>query len=492
MGTAAPLPRLAATLVLVRDSPNGPEALLTKRPERLRFMGGATVFPGGAVDDADLDPRWERASALTRAEAAGIVGEPDAARSLGFLVCALREAFEEVGWIDLDGDGDGPSRSDANDGARWLNRCLSDGVVLRTDRLVPAGRWVTPEGAPVRFDACFFVARAHPGWEPAADPREVDEAWWSTPERALEQLASGELLMAPPTVEMLQRLAGHGDVDAALRSLGARSAEGLGADRLSPFVQVVVAPNPGVMTGPGTNTYVVGADPSVVIDPAVDDADYLRRVLHAAGRVTQILITHRHSDHVGGAAAVAEATGAPVRAFGDAPAGAARVEPLVDEEVIEAGSARLVALHTPGHASDHLCYYLDGTTSLFSGDAILGQGTAVIAPPDGDMSAYLDSLHRLLAWRIGRIYPGHWPALDGGRVVIERYIAHRMERAAAIKEAIREAPATIEEIVGHVYADTPVHLHPIAAYSVQAHLAMLEATGEVRRVNERWAQSDVE
>jgi glyoxylase-like metal-dependent hydrolase (beta-lactamase superfamily II) len=168
------------------------------------------------------------------------------------------------------------------------------------------------------------------------------------------------------------------------------------------------------------------------------------------------------------------------------------VAPIADGEVVSLGSARLVAIHTPGHASDHLCYYLDGTTSLFSGDTILGEGTAVIAPPDGDMRAYLDSLQRLLSWRIGRIYPGHWPALDGGRTVIERYIAHRKQREAAIHDAVRSSPASVEEIVARVYVDTPANLHPIAAYSVQAHLEMLAAAGKVERVNERWAATGVE
>jgi glyoxylase-like metal-dependent hydrolase (beta-lactamase superfamily II)/8-oxo-dGTP pyrophosphatase MutT (NUDIX family) len=488
MGSAAPLPRLAATVVLLRDSPRGPEALLTRRRDDLRFMGGATVFPGGAVDDADLDPAWERASSLSRAEAAAALGEDDGGRALAFFVCALREAFEEVGWLEVVAGRAGLARADADDGARWLRSCLAGDVILPADRLVPAGRWVTPEGAPVRFDTFFFVARAAPGWEPAPDPAEVDGAWWQTPAAALERHAAGDLLMAPPTVEMLQRLVGHGDVSSLLASLRVPSK----ATRLSPFVEVLVAPNAGVMTGPGTNTYVVGAGPSVVIDPAVDDPAFLDDVVSSADEVTAILITHRHSDHVGGAAALAEMTGAPVRAFGDAPAGDAGVTPIEDEEVVEAGPVRLVALHTPGHASDHLCFYLDGTTSLFSGDTILGEGTAVIAPPEGDMQAYLESLRRLLSWRIGRIYPGHWPALDGGRAVIERYIAHRMEREAAIRRALRGGPKSIDEVVALVYVDTPPHLHPIAAYSVRAHLDMLKAAGEVDQVNERWALRSVE
>ena len=490
-GGAAPVPRLAATLVLVRDSSAGPEVLLTKRPQGLRFMGGATVFPGGAVDEPDLDPRWEDASELSRAEAAARLGIPDGRLALGALVCALREAFEEVGWWEAPPGAASPERADADDSARWLDRCLELGIVLATDRLVPAGRWVTPLGAPIRFDTFFLVAHADPGWEPEGDRAQVDEEWWATPADALAHREAGALLMAPPTVEMLQRLTGHDDVAGILASLRTASPSAGGAVRLSPLVQVVVAPNAGVMTGPGTNTYVVGSDPAFVIDPAVDDDAFLDAVVAAAGSVAQVLVTHRHSDHVGGAASLAARTGAPVRAFGDAPAGEATVDPLVDGEVL-AGPVRLTALHTPGHASDHVCFFIEDATSLFSGDAILGEGTAVIAPPDGDMKAYLETLRRLRSLRIGRIYPGHWPPLDGGVAVIERYLAHRLEREAAIESALSGSPATVEEIVARVYVDTPPHLHPIAAYSVLAHLEMLEEAGRVRRENERWAARRVD
>jgi glyoxylase-like metal-dependent hydrolase (beta-lactamase superfamily II)/8-oxo-dGTP pyrophosphatase MutT (NUDIX family) len=490
--TGAPTPRLAATLVLVRDSPGGPEVLLTKRPEGFRFMGGATVFPGGAVDEADLDPRWERASALARAEASRLLDEPDEALALGVIVCSIREAFEEVGWLE-----GVPERSirreDADDAGRFLDRCLELGAVLATDGVVPAGRWVTPLGAPIRFDTFFFVAQVAAGWTPIVDAAEVAAHWWSTPAQALKEQSEGALVMAPPTVEMLQRLAGHDSVAGVIESLNAQSGgASSGATRLSPFVQAVVAPNPGMMTGPGTNTYIVGAEPSFVIDPAVDDDVFLESVVAAAGRVEAILITHRHSDHVGGAARLAAFTGAPVRAFGDAPAGDARVTPVADEDVLETGPVRLVALHTPGHASDHLCFYLEGAASLFSGDNVLGHGTAVIAPPDGDMRAYLQTLHRLRALRLVRIYPGHWPPLDGGAAVIDGYIQHRMDREAAIKHALGDAPASVEAIVARVYVDTPAHLHPIAAYSVGAHLAMLEEMGQVKQVNGQWVLTDVD
>jgi glyoxylase-like metal-dependent hydrolase (beta-lactamase superfamily II)/8-oxo-dGTP pyrophosphatase MutT (NUDIX family) len=483
----AAAPRPAATLVLLRDASEGPEVVLTRRPEGLRFMGGASVFPGGAIDDADLDERWERVSVLDRAAAARLLGIVDGRLALGAFVAALREAFEEVGWVASDPTAPSLDRSAAEHPDRFLERCLASGLVLATDALVPAGRWVTPQGSAIRFDTFFFVADAGAAWVPHPDPAEVADVGWITPAAALGEQAAGTRLMAPPTIEMLQRLDGHESVAAALDSLRTSAeAHDRAATRLSPLVQLVVAPNPGVMTGPGTNTYVVGSKPAFVIDPAVDDGAYIDAVVGAAGDVATILVTHRHSDHVGGAATLAARTGAEVRAWGSSPAGAAPVTPLVDGEILEGGGARLHVVHTPGHASDHVCFWLEGGASLFSGDNVLGEGTAVIAPPDGDMGAYLESLRRLRTLRLSRIYPGHWPPLDGGTAVIDRYIAHRLEREAAIVAALRPGPSTIDEIVARAYADTPSHLHPIAAYSARAHLQLLEATGRARRTNDHW------
>lgn len=261
--------------------------------------------------------------------------------------------------------------------------------------------------------------------------------------------------------------------------------------RLSPFVHVVLAPNPGVMTGPGTNTYIFGSDPTYVIDPAVADAEYLDTVVALAGDVAEILITHRHSDHVGGAAELSRRTGARVRAFGSEVAGDAPVIPITDGERFASGAATLVAMHTPGHASDHLCFYVEGAASLFAGDNVLGEGTAVIAPPDGHMGDYMTSLDKMLALDVDRIYPGHFRPLDGGRAVIEGYITHRLERAAKIYAVVAGEPSTLDQIVALAYGDTPVSLHPIARYSALAHLDKLVAEGRVEVADDLWRASDV-
>ncbi|MDQ3962622.1 MAG: MBL fold metallo-hydrolase [Actinomycetota bacterium] len=460
---AAAEPRAAATLVIARDTREGLEILLTRRSSALRFMGGAMVFPGGALGSADL-ARAAEETGLDPAATAARMGEDDPETAVALHVCALREAAEEVGLVD----------------------------VVPAD-LVFGGRWVTPLGAPIRFDTRFFLVRAPTSWEPVPDPSEVEELRWTTPSAALTDVASGAVAMAPPTIEMLQHLDEYHDVDHALDAFRTHDVIGSGeilSMRLSPLVQVVLAPNPGVMTGPGTNTYIVGTTPTFVIDPAVEDAAYLDALLTVAGSVAAVLITHRHPDHVGGVRAVVDRTGAPVRAFGNADARGVAVEPLSDGEILEVPGARLETIHAPGHASDHVCFLLHGAATLIAGDNVLGEGTAVIAPPDGNMADYLATLERLRRLPIDRIYPGHFRPLDGGVAVIDDYIAHRRKREALILAAI-EDPATTEDIVARAYLDTPEHLHSVAAYSAIAHLEMLESEGRVSKRGDKWVRTGV-
>lgn len=459
-------------------------------------MGGASVFPGGAVSESDHDPRWERVSALTPEQAAASLGLEDGSLALGAYVAALREAFEEVGYPPTREAV--PDRSVADDPAGFLATCLDRGATLRSDELVPGGRWVTPLGSPVRFDARFFLTVVPDGWEPSPDPEEVAGCEWVTPGEALAGLAAGNRLMAPPTIEMLQRLDRYTSTGDALSGFLARGLKGAGnvlSLQVSPLVRVILAPNAGVMTGPGTNTYVVGSGPFLVIDPAVDDDEYFDALLEACERdVDQILITHRHSDHVGGVARLVEATSARVRAWGSGEVGGTPVEPLEPDELIEVPGVTLRSLHTPGHASDHVCFYMEGAASLFAGDTILGEGTAVIAPPDGDMKDYLDTLRRLGDLYIDRIFPGHWRPLDGGAEVIRGYLEHRKAREAKILNAVPVDGAGLDAIVAAAYADTPEHLHPVARFSAVAHLEMLEQAGAVRRSGDAWlrlAKEDV-
>lgn len=270
------------------------------------------------------------------------------------------------------------------------------------------------------------------------------------------------------------------------------------AVEVTPLVRRVLAPNPGVMTGPGTNTYLIGDGdgPLAVIDPGPANDAHLDAVAAAGqGRIRWILATHTHIDHSPGAAGLRERTGAPVYGFGPPPPAARGVAGLEghdwefrpDQRVgdgwqLPDAPFALSALHTPGHASNHLCFVLEYRGRLlFSGDQIMAGSTVVIAPPDGDMAIYLESLERLRGEGIDWIAPGHGDLLEDPAAVLDSYVAHRREREAAILGALREAGRTgVEQLVAAVYVDVPADRHPIARYSVWAHLRKLAAEGLVR------------
>lgn len=243
----------------------------------------------------------------------------------------------------------------------------------------------------------------------------------------------------------------------------------------------VLAPNPGPFTLEGTNTWIVGDGPVVVIDPGPNDPVHLEAVRQDAerlGRIQAILLTHRHPDHAPGAARLAEATGSRVLTF--RPEGTE--EPLADGQVVEAGGVRLAAVHTPGHTPDHVVFHHADSGALFTGDAVLGRGTSVIDPPEGDLAAYLDSLSAMLTLRPSVLYPGHGPAVWDGVAKLQEYLEHRAVREREVLDGLQAGPRTPEELVPQIYADYPVELHPVAARSVLAHLIKLERDGLVARV----------
>lgn len=252
---------------------------------------------------------------------------------------------------------------------------------------------------------------------------------------------------------------------------------------LSPLVRRIVAPNPGVMTGPGTNTYLVGIDEVAVIDPGPDDDDHLEAIVGCGGdRIRWIVCTHTHPDHFPLTARLAERTGAEMLAY-EARDGLAVDGRLLDGDTIEATEFRLRAVHTPGHASNHLCFLLPEERLLFSGDHVMEGSTVVIAPPDGDMAAYLDSLRRLQQLRpsLRAIAPGHGHLIGDPAAVLAAYVSHRLERERQVLDAVRAADEGIApaEIVPQLYPDLIDELVPRARQSVHAHLRKLAADGLV-------------
>jgi glyoxylase-like metal-dependent hydrolase (beta-lactamase superfamily II) len=267
------------------------------------------------------------------------------------------------------------------------------------------------------------------------------------------------------------------------------------ASALSPMVRRIVAENPGMMTGPGTNTYLVGIDEIAVIDPGPGDAAHLDAIAGCGGdRIRWILLTHTHEDHSPGAVGLKKRTGAEVLAFGPGEGkGKVRLDgTLGDGAVIEATEFHLTALHTPGHASNHLCYLLNEERTLFTGDHIMQGSTVVIGPPDGDMAAYFASLEKLktIRPRLKAIAPGHGHLIEDPQATIDEYIEHRRAREKQVLDVLRtRGTASIAEIVEDIYSDVAPELHPVAQRSVWAHLRKLADEGEAKgdRFDGEWS-----
>jgi glyoxylase-like metal-dependent hydrolase (beta-lactamase superfamily II) len=249
------------------------------------------------------------------------------------------------------------------------------------------------------------------------------------------------------------------------------------ASAISPLVRRIVAPNAGPMTGAGSNTYLVGVDEIVVVDPGPAVTSHVDAIVGCGGdRIRWIAVTHAHADHAGGAALLAQRTGAEV------------LVSVEDGFGIEATEFRLEALRTPGHTADSVCWLLEEERMLLSGDTVIDGSTVVIAPPEGDMSAYLASLERLTSrrLRLRTIAPGHGHLIEDPAARLAGYISHRLEREAAIVAALESGAATIDQLVDAVYVDLHPALREAAAATVHAHLLKLAADGRATGADGAW------
>jgi glyoxylase-like metal-dependent hydrolase (beta-lactamase superfamily II)/8-oxo-dGTP pyrophosphatase MutT (NUDIX family) len=518
-------PKAAATLILLREAI---EVLMLQRAPSAVFLGGAYVFPGGALDAQDADTG--RVMGLTEAQANERLNVSSG--GIAYYVAAIRECFEEAGILlarEADGAPISPQRAQSL--LHWRNKPFGE-MLEAEDLYIPAGdlayfgHWITAPGRSRRFDARFFVALAPQGQQGSHDAAETVHDVWITPREALERCARGEIELVHATQHSLRELARFSDARAAFeyaraiaeieenRACWAQGSEGpkifrradppyfeihwcdpeeTGAStydlvaavpkRLDRWVTRLIAPNPGLMTGPGTNTYIVNR--IAVIDPGPAIDSHIEKILgETKGALRWILCTHTHLDHSPAAAMLKAATGAKVLGR-PAPAGQdATFKPdivLENAQRVDLGEVSLRALHTPGHASNHLCYLLEQSRMLFTGDHVMQGSTVVINPPDGNMRAYLASLERLLAEDIAVIAPGHGYLIGAPHKELRRLIAHRMNRERKVLVALeRLGRPSLEQMLPLVYDDVPERIHRVAARSLTAHLEKLVADGAVR------------
>ncbi|MES2880270.1 MAG: MBL fold metallo-hydrolase [Pseudomonadota bacterium] len=540
--TPAPT-RPAATVLLLRDTAHGIEVLMTRRSQTASFAPNAYVFPGGGVDAADAQSHGQAKRRATQSEL-----------HLTQAIAAIRESFEELGVL-LARRADG-SAADNRDiaaldrSAPFIAQCQTLGLTLAADEVFVLAHWIADRDLSRRFDVPFLVTRMPEGQTPVADEAEQFEPVWVRPIDALTRHKAGNFFIIYPTIKTLERLVDYADVAAVLQACAAteqplwtccpRSALLAGREvrymeheppfgelaLVCPDGQIVhhldwqseqpvallknvlrlTAPNPGAMTGPGTNSYLVG-DPAtgyIAIDPGPADPDHLDKLWRAAGGdIRMIVCTHSHPDHSPGAWPLQAlcAVKPPILGLPSAPTARAHSAFTPDRSLsnnelltliprgLEADFAykshTIQVLHTPGHAANHVCLVLLEDGLLFSGDHILNGSTTVIDPPDGDMTDYLDSLDKLSAacteHRIGFILPAHGYVLGGledeATEVIAHLKAHRFKREAKILRVMQTLPqGTLDDWVAAAYDDVPPRMWPVAKRSLMAHVARLEAT----------------
>ena len=545
--------RQAASVVVLKRAASGMQVLLMRRtPRDGDIHSGASVFPGGLLDAADADGA-RLCSGLDDAQASARLGL--ASGGLAYWFAALRECFEEAGLLVA-------STHDRSqlDAARLaqiatqrdaLNRrelsmaqlCTRFGIRLAAERIAYFDHWLTPPGVPKRYDTRFFVTEAPELQVASQDDQETDAQQWLTPAQALARRK--ELKLAPPTWKILELLQRLGSVDAVLSharalsevpctmprlgrgprgllpvmpaepayaEIGRLDPEGTGsvgcelvpgvAVRLSPRLIRITADNGSVMTGPGTNCYLIGGGPRnewAALDPGPASDAHVQAIVDAApGPIRWIFVTHTHKDHSPAAQALRARTGAKLHGMAALHAEWQDTEfqpevPLAGGEVFQLPGpdegSTLRVIHTPGHAGNHLCYLLEQERMLFTGDHVMQGSTVVINPPDGDMRAYLQSLRELMQLDLDWLAPGHGFLMAQPRRAMQHIVDHRLKREALVLRAVEARPAqTLDELLAVVYAEVPSTLRAMARRSLLAHLLKLRDEARVVEMADgRWA-----
>ena len=492
-------PKDAAAVILLRHDtdPNNPEVFWVERSPKLAFLGGYQAFPGGQIDpcDSEIDVR----NAPNPETATMISG-------------AARELFEELGVLAVRGGesltkGQRASLLDDLEAGRmsWPALLQHYELYLDADDFTYVGRWVTPPFNARRFDTWFFLVKCPPKQEPNVIAGELASGEWIKAGDAYDRWMRDLVVAVPPTLHALRTLSKGLTSDLVERFLSIPQAHGEPARRITFRPNYICFPVRTPTRPPATHTccYIVhNSKEMLVVDPGSPYEDE-QQALHecvdemiAEGReMLGIIITHLHPDHVGGVNALKKHLGGNVRVGAHELTAAAlsdvHVDYLIeDNEVIELEGdpvIQLRALHTPGHAKGHLCFHDEYRGVLLTGDNIVGIGSVLIDPPEGNMRDYLSSLERMLALPMVLVLlGGHGPAVASPYRKILEYIFHRVDREQNILAAVREGASTPKEIVTRVYTDVSPKAHAMAERAVLAHLEKLRDDGEIVEENGHW------
>jgi glyoxylase-like metal-dependent hydrolase (beta-lactamase superfamily II)/8-oxo-dGTP pyrophosphatase MutT (NUDIX family) len=499
--STVPTPKDAAAIVLLRHNtdPRNPEVFLVRRSDKLAFLGGFHAFPGGQFDPADVEVPVENAANTELATAVS---------------CAARELFEETQVLIARGgdaltEGQRASLLDDLQAGRMSWPALLQHYQLHLDAtdFTFVGRWVTPPFSARRFDTWFFLVncpakqRAHVG-----DDGELESGDWIGADAAHASWERSEILAVPPVLHALKTLSAGLTDDLIKRFLSSPNADREPVRRIEFRPNYICFPvrTPTKPPATHTNCYLIYTSQSLlVVDPGSPYEDEqsalaaaIDELLAGARTLNSILLTHVHPDHVGGVNALRKHLG-DVRVSAHKLTAAALPDiqmdtMLNDEDVLVLEGEPRIALqvmHTPGHARGHLCLYEERTGTLLSGDNIVGLGSVLIDPPEGNMRDYLRSLERMRGLgNLSVIFGGHGPAIANPYRKLDEYISHRLDREQKILEAVRAGAATPKDIVAHAYTDVSPKAHAMAERAVLAHLEKLVEDNLVRKtVNDRFA-----
>lgn len=481
-------PRDAAAVILLRHEtdPKNPEVFWVRRSEKLAFLGGFHAFPGGQFDSADADvPVQNCKDEETRAA----------------ISCAARELFEETQVLAARGgetltQGQRASLLDDLQEGRmsWPALLQHYDLYLDANDFTFAGRWLTPPFSARRFDTWFFLVNCPPKQQAhVTGDAELDSAEWIAASAAFARWQRSKIIAVPPVLHALKTLSGGLTEDLVQRFLSVPHAHREPVRRIEFRPNYICFPvrTPTKPPATHTNCYLIYTSKEIlIIDPGSPYEDEQQALaaciteLIDEGRVLrQIVLTHVHPDHVGGVNALRNHLGGQVSVAAHRLTAEALVDSIQFDRGVEDGEVlklnglpeiMLRAMHTPGHARGHLCFYEARTGTLISGDNIVGLGSVLIDPPEGNMRDYLNSLKSMRDLpNLSIILGGHGPAVANPYAKIDEYISHRLEREQKILQAIRDGVATPKDIVVRVYTDVSPKAHAMAERAVLAHLEKL-------------------